>query len=147
MDFERFLLAQDGTYADATHELAAGRKESHWMWFIFPQVAGLGNSSTTIYYAINSLADAKSYAAHPILGARLRECTSLLLAATGSTAVEIMGRIDAMKLHSSMTLFHAAVPEELEFGEVLDRFYAGVQDAATLRILADWGPDPDSVGP
>ncbi len=159
MDFDRFLDAQQGMYDGVKAELGAGRKRGHWMWFVFPQAAGLGRSPTAQYYGITSLAGAAAYAAHPVLGARLRECAGLLLAAPGESAADIMGQVDAMKLRSSVTLFQAAAPGEAVYGQVLDRFYDGIPDAATLRILAGWGvqaagPEgtaggqgPDSVGP
>ena len=139
MDFDRFLDAQQGMYDGVKAELGAGRKRGHWMWFVFPQAAGLGRSTTAQFYGITSMAGAVAYAAHPVLGARLRECAGLLLAVPGTSAVEILGQVDAMKLRSSMALFQAAAPGESVFGEVLDRFYDGVPDAATLRIVAAWG--------
>lgn len=137
-DLERFVAAQSRVYDDVKAELAAGRKTSHWMWFVFPQVAGLGASDFARLYAIDSLAEAVSYAAHPILGVRLRECARLVLNVPGLSAVDILGQMDARKLHSSMALFVHAVPEEPLFGEVLERFYGGLPDPATETILARW---------
>jgi uncharacterized protein (DUF1810 family) len=135
---QRFLDAQDagGTYERALGELRAGRKTSHWMWFVFPQIAGLGHSAMSREYAISSLAEAKAYLAHPVLGPRLRECSRALLEHGDSSALEILGEIDAVKLRSSMTLFARAAPEKPVFREVLDRFYGGAIDEATERLLA-----------
>jgi uncharacterized protein (DUF1810 family) len=136
-DLQRFIAAQDaaGTYERALSELRAGHKRSHWIWFVFPQVAGLGNSPNARTYAISSLAEAKAYAADPLLGPRLLECARALLAIEGKSAPEILGEIDAIKLCSSMTLFAAAAPGEPLFGEVLDRYFDGAADAATERRL------------
>jgi uncharacterized protein (DUF1810 family) len=125
-DLERFLAAQDegGTYARALAELRAGRKTSHWMWFVFPQEAGLGQSAMSRRYAIGSLDEARAYLAHPLLGARLRECAAALLAVEGRSAVAILGEVDALKLRSSMTLFAAADPGEPLFPAVLERYFA-----------------------
>ena len=121
-DFDRFLVAQELVYDGVLSELRRGRKTSHWMWFIFPQVAGLGHSAMSQRFAIASLDEARAYLAHPILGARLLECAALVLATTGRTAEAILGLIDGMKLRSSMTLFHRAAPEEPIFGQVLGSF-------------------------
>ncbi|POH60146.1 DUF1810 domain-containing protein [Arthrobacter glacialis] len=137
-DLNRFVAAQSRVYDDVKAELAAGRKTSHWMWFVFPQVAGLGSSDYAKLYAISSLAEAVSYATHPVLGTRLRECAQLVLNVPGLSAVEILGGMDAKKLQSSMALFAAAAPEEPVFGEVLERFYGGMPDPATEAILAQW---------
>jgi uncharacterized protein (DUF1810 family) len=136
-DLQRFVAAQDaaGTYERALAELRAGRKQSHWMWFVFPQIAGLGHSSNARTYAISSLAEAKAYIAHPVLGLRLLECTRTLIALERTSAVEILGEIDAAKLRSSMTLFATAAPDEPLFGQVLDRYFGGEADAATERRL------------
>ena len=130
-DLERFVAAQDRVYADVVEELRHGRKTGHWMWFVFPQIAGLGFSPMSQRYAISSLEEARAYLAHPTLGARLRECARLLLETTGRTAEDIFGSIDAMKLRSSMTLFGRAVPQEPLFGQVLNRFFGGVPDDTT----------------
>ena len=135
-DLERFVLAQAPVYGDVVEELRRGRKTSHWMWFVFPQVAGLGLSGMSRRYAIASLDEARAYLAHPILGPRLRECAGLLLASGGSSAEAILGGIDAVKLRSSMTLFHRAAPDEPLFQAVLDRYYGGVPDDATDARLA-----------
>ena len=141
---ERFVLAQDraGTYARAVAELRAGRKQSHWMWFVFPQIAGLGSSPMAQEFAIRSLAEARAYLAHPVLGPRLAECARILNAApAGVSAMEIFGSVDAMKLRSSMTLFAAAAPEEQAssggqaFTDVLARYFDGQPDQATLERL------------
>jgi len=130
-DLGRFVSAQEGVYAGVLDELRRGRKVGHWIWFIFPQVAGLGYSAMSQQYAISSLDEARAYLAHPVLGARLRECAAVVLATTGRTALEIFGSIDAMKLRSSMTLFHRAVPDEPVFAQVLERYYDGKADDAT----------------
>jgi len=134
---ERFVTAQDsgGTYRRALAELRAGRKTSHWMWFIFPQVAGLGFSSMAQRFAISGIAEARAYLGHPVLGPRLRECAGALIAVEDSTADRILGPVDAMKLRSSMTLFAAAGPQDTAFGEVLTRYFDGRPDEATLARL------------
>jgi uncharacterized protein (DUF1810 family) len=134
---ERLVRAQDsgGTYPQAVAELRAGRKVSHWMWFIFPQVAGLGFSSMSQRYAISGLAEARAYLKHPVLGPRLGECARILADTDGGTAGDIVGPVDAMKLRSSMTLFAAAAPDEPVFGEVLAKYFGGVPDEATLARL------------
>ncbi len=134
-DLERFVRAQQGVYDGVVDELRAGRKVGHWIWFIFPQIAGLGHSATSRMYAISSLDEARAYLAHPVLGPRLRECAAIVLATRGRTALEIFGSIDAMKLRSSMTLFHRAAPEEPVFEHVLERYYDGVADEATEARL------------
>jgi uncharacterized protein (DUF1810 family) len=130
---ERFVAAQDErrTYERVVAELNAGRKVSHWMWFIFPQVGGLGSSEMSRRYAIGTLAEARAYLDHPVLGARLRECAGLVAASGARDAEEIFGGIDAQKLRSSMTLFRRAAPDEPVFATVLDRFYGGRLDPAT----------------
>lgn len=137
MDLDRFVVAQDrdATYDRALAELRAGRKTSHWMWFVFPQLAGLGRSPTAQAYAIADLAEARAYLAHEVLGLRLRECCRALLGLEGVSADQVLGGVDATKLRSSMTLFALAAPEEPVFPEVLDRFYAGEQDPLTARLL------------
>ncbi len=134
---ERFVRAQDagGTYERALSELRAGRKVSHWMWFVFPQLAGLGRSSTSRRYAIASLEEAGEYLDHPILGHRLRECARVLAALRERSAEEVFGALDAHKLHSSMTLFLRARPQEEVFEQVLDRYFGGRPDGATDRLL------------
>jgi len=135
-DLERFVQAQDqgGTYDRALTELRAGRKTSHWMWFVFPQIAGLGRSATAQRYAIESLDEARAYLDHPVLGPRLRGCAAVLTALSGSTAEQILGGIDAMKLRSSMTLFSLAAPGEAIFTEVLEHYFEGAPDEGTVRL-------------
>jgi len=135
-DLERFRQAQAQTYAQALAELRAGRKTSHWMWFVFPQVAGLGSSPMARRYAIASLAEARAYLADPVLGARLRECVRAINAHDGLSAHDIFGWPDEMKLRSSLTLFAQAAPGETAFAEALDRCFGGEPDAATLERLA-----------
>ena len=134
----RFIDAQDagGTYDSAMAELRAGRKVSHWMWFVFPQIAGLGRSPMAKMYAIGSLAEAQAYLADPVLGPRLLEATRVVAELSGSTAEEIFGAVDAIKLRSSMTLFARAAPGEPLFQRVLDRYFGGVADDETDRRLA-----------
>ena len=131
-DLQRFVDAQASVYEQARREMEAGRKQSHWMWFIFPQIAGLGQSPISIRFAIGSLDEAKAYLAHPVLGARLRECARLALEAEGKTARDIFGSIDEVKFRSSMTLFARAAPAEDLFQRCLDKYFAGASDPATL---------------
>jgi uncharacterized protein (DUF1810 family) len=134
-NLERFVEAQAPVYDRARRELRGGRKESHWMWFIFPQIAGLGLSPTSVRFAISSLDEAKAYLAHPILGPRLQECATLALDAEGRTAREIFGPVDEVKFSSSMTLFARAAPEEGVFQRCIDKYFAGQPDPATLARL------------
>ncbi|WFU44839.1 DUF1810 domain-containing protein [Bradyrhizobium sp. CB82] len=134
-DLERFVQAQNDVYPGVVRELSAGRKRSHWMWFIFPQVAGLGFSAMSQRYAIGSRAEAEAYLAHPVLGPRLIECTGLLLAVKDRSINAILGAPDDAKFRSSMTLFEA-VSDEAIFGQALVRYFAGERDGATLEILA-----------
>lgn len=135
-DLERFLRAQSGgVYDTALRELRAGRKTTHWMWFVFPQIKGLGRSDMAQRYAISSLAEARAYLAHPVLGTRLRDAASVLLEVQGHTAEQILGSIDARKLRSSMTLFGRADPSEPVFAGVLERYFEGREDEATLDRL------------
>jgi uncharacterized protein (DUF1810 family) len=133
----RFEEAQDAgdTYGAALSELRAGRKATHWIWFVFPQIAGLGRSPTAQRFAIASLDEARAYLEHPVLGPRLLESTRALTEQTGRTAEEIFGPVDAMKLRSSMTLFDRAAPDEPVFRQVLDRYFGGVADDATEARL------------
>lgn len=131
----RFVQAQDGPYADALDELRAGRKASHWMWFVFPQVAGLGSSPTSQRYAIASLDEARAYLLHPVLGPRLVECARAVLSHPELTPREIMGSPDDAKLRSSMTLFARVADSEPVFQQVLDTFFAGEHDARTVELL------------
>jgi uncharacterized protein (DUF1810 family) len=136
-DLDRFVAAQDAgdTYRRALGELRAGAKTSHWMWFVFPQIAGLGSSAMARAYAIGSLAEARAYLRHPVLGPRLLECAHAMAGNAGRTAVQILGGIDAQKLQSCMTLFLRAEPQQGVFAVVLDRFYRGEPDPATDRLL------------
>jgi uncharacterized protein (DUF1810 family) len=137
VDSQRFVDAQDrgGAYDRAVDELKAGRKATHWMWFVFPQLAGLGRSETARKHAINSLAEAQAYLEHPILGRRLAECVRLLVAHRGKTAQQIFDDVDALKLRSSMTLFSRAAPDTQPFQDILDRYYEGRPDKATVQRL------------
>jgi len=132
---ERFLAAQEPVYEKVREELQEGRKRSHWMWFVFPQLEGLGASAMAQRYAIRSLAEAHAYLAHPLLGARLKECVGLVNKVEGRSAHEIFGSPDDLKFHSSMTLFAAAAPQEPLFGEALDKYFAGRGDPLTLAKL------------
>jgi uncharacterized protein (DUF1810 family) len=136
-DLRRFVAAQDEhrTYEAAVAELRSGRKLSHWMWFVFPQIAGLGRSAMSRRYAISSLAEARAYLEHPVLGPRLIESAQILSELQGSSAEEIFGGIDAVKLRSSMTLFTRADPANPLFGHVLDTYFSGVPDRATEALL------------
>jgi uncharacterized protein (DUF1810 family) len=124
--------AQAPVYEQVRRELKVGRKESHWMWFIFPQIAGLGQSPMSIRFAIASLGEAEAYLAHPVLGARLRECAQLTLDVEGKTARDIFGGIDEMKFRSSMTLFARAAPDDGIFQRCIDKYFVGAPDPATL---------------
>ena len=135
-DLDRFLAEQAHVYGGVLDELRRGRKTGHWIWFIFPQIAGLGYSAMSQRFAIASLDEARAYLAHPVLGARLRDCAEVLLGIEGQSAEAILGSIDARKLRSSMTLFHRAAPDEPVFAEVLDRYFDGVPDELTDDRLA-----------
>ncbi|HUB40978.1 MAG TPA: DUF1810 domain-containing protein [Streptosporangiaceae bacterium] len=132
-DLQRFVVAQDagGTYDRAIAEIRQGRKTSHWMWFVFPQIAGLGHSPTSRLYAISSLAEARAYLAHPVLGPRLAECAEIVCGVRGRSAEQIFGGIDAQKLRSSATLFALADPATQVFRRVLDQYFDGAPDPAT----------------
>jgi uncharacterized protein (DUF1810 family) len=134
-DLERFVEAQDVVYQDVRRELAAGRKATHWMWFVFPQLRGLGRSATARYFGIGSRDEAAAYLQHPVLGARLRECVGLVLAVDGSSAHAIFGSPDDLKVCSSMTLFAAIAPSEPLFRRALDKYFGGAPDPATSEIL------------
>ena len=140
-ELERFVAAQDqgGTYDAAVAELRGRRKRTHWMWFVFPQIAGLGQSPISRRYAISSLAEAQAYLAHPVLGPRLIECAEIVRDLRAPSAEDIFGGIDAMKLRSSMTLFARAGPSNPVFGEVLEAYFDGAPDQATERMLARAG--------
>ena len=139
-NLERFVDAQDDAYERALAEIARGRKTTHWMWFIFPQIEGLGSSAMAERYAIGSLAEARAYLEHPLLGARYRRCVSALQDLVGTTAEKIFGDIDARKLFSSLTLFAEAAPSDRLFAAALDRWLSGRRDPRTLaRLDADAG--------
>jgi uncharacterized protein (DUF1810 family) len=134
-DLARFVAAQAPIYAQALAELRAGRKRSHWMWFVFPQFAGLGTSDMARRYAIESRAEAAAYLDHPLLGPRLVECAQALLAVGGRSIDDILGFPDNLKLQSSMTLFAAQLDADPAFAQVLERYYGGTRDARTLELL------------
>ncbi len=134
-DLARFVNAQEGVYEQALEELNAGNKRSHWMWFIFPQIAGLGRTATAQRYAIADLDEARAYLAHPVLGPRLAECARALLSVQGRSATQILGTPDDLKLVSSMSLFAHAAGDPAVFRAVLDRYYGGEDDPATLQRL------------
>lgn len=132
---ERFVAAQDKVYETVLEELSQGKKQSHWMWFIFPQTAGLGRTETAKKYALGSLDEAKAYLSHPVLGARLLECTKLVLAIDGKSANTIFGHPDDLKFKSSMTLFLLAAPNTKVFQSAIDKFYNGDKDELTVEII------------
>ena len=134
-DLDRFVRAQDGVHAVALAELRRGRKSSHWMWFVFPQLAGLGRSATAERYAVTGPDEARAYLAHPVLGSRLAEVTDAAATAPASSVDALMGGIDALKLRSSMTLFAAVAPDPAPFRRVLDRWWDGAEDDRTLALL------------
>ncbi len=136
---DRFVEAQERVYPDVLAELRSGAKRSHWMWFIFPQVEGLGQSPTSRFYSIKSLEEARQYLAHPILGARLLECSRVLLSLEGRTAHEIFGAPDDMKLRSCMTLFGSVAGSDKTFAAVLDKYFDGKRDPRTLELLKQLG--------
>jgi uncharacterized protein (DUF1810 family) len=134
-ELERFVTAQDPVFARVLAELKQGRKTSHWMWFVFPQIAGLGSSAMAQRFAISSLAEARAYLDHPLLGSRLGQCVTILLDVEGRNAHDIFGSPDDMKFHSSLTLFSRAAPRESLFRTALDRYFSGRPDQATLDRL------------
>ena len=135
-DLQRFVAAQARVYADVEAELKEGAKSSHWMWFVFPQLKGLGRSSTALHYGIGSLDEARAYWRHPLLGARLQQCCAWLMALPQErTAAQVFGSIDTLKLRSCLTLFERAAPDEPQFPALLERFYGGERDGATLALL------------
>ena len=134
-DLARFVTAQEDIYREALAELRAGRKQSHWMWFVFPQIAGLGHSPIAIRYAIHSAAEARAWLAHPVLGPRLRECVAAMLVHRDQRPEAILGGIDAMKFRSSMTLFEHVADDPAPFAAALDAFYDGARDERTLELL------------
>ena len=135
-DLERFIRAQDPVYSQVLAELRAGRKRSHWMWYVFPQLAGLGHSATARFYALTGPGEASAYLAHPVLGSRLQECSETLLKPRNITAFSVFGYPDELKLRSSMTLFAEVSAPGSVFVRVLDRFFAGQRDSNTLQLLA-----------
>lgn len=134
-DLERFVQAQAPVYDTVVEELRAGAKRTHWMWFVFPQLAALGRSATARYYGIADLAQAGAYLRHPVLGPRLVHCARLVLALEGRSASQVFGFPDELKLRSCMTLFESVAHSDPVFGQVLDRLYGGERDSATLRLL------------
>lgn len=138
-DLQRFVEAQDRVYDDARRELAAGRKTTHWMWFVFPQLRGLGRSATAHHYGIASREEALAYLDDPLLGRRLRDCTELVLALPGRSAHAIFGSPDDLKFRSSMTLFAAVAPGHSPFRRALEKYFDGVPDEATLALLRGSG--------
>jgi len=138
-DLQRFESAQAPVFAQAVAELAAGRKTSHWMWFVFPQLAALGRSATARHFGIASGAEALAYWQHLVLGSRLRHCTGLVLAVQGRSALQIFHAPDHLKFCSCMTLFGAVAPQEPMFRQALDKYYGGQGDALTLALLAGEG--------
>ncbi|MCC2955717.1 DUF1810 domain-containing protein [Massilia sp. IC2-477] len=134
-DLQRFVDAQDPVYDTVVAELRTGRKRSHWMWFIFPQLAGLGRSEMAQRYAIRSADEAAAYLAHPVLGARLRECAGIVVALDADTIEDVFGTPDDMKFHSSMTLFADVAPDEAVFQGCIDRWFDGAPDRNTLALL------------
>jgi uncharacterized protein (DUF1810 family) len=131
----RFVSAQQDIYAQAVKELHSGKKTTHWMWFIFPQIDGLGHSPTAKYYSVKNIEEAKEYAAHPVLGKRLLECCNILLETNGSSADEIFGYPDNLKLKSCLTLFNYVATGQQVFGELLKKYFGGEKDEQTLSIL------------
>ncbi|MES2940569.1 MAG: DUF1810 domain-containing protein [Pseudomonadota bacterium] len=144
-DLQRFVTAQAPVMPAVTAELKAGAKRSHWMWFVFPQLAALGRSSTARHYGIASLDEARAYLAHPVLGPRLKDCCRLLLGVQSRSAHQVFGSPDDLKLRSCLTLFHHADPAETVFTQCLDRYYAGVPDTATAGLLGLGNGGPESA--
>ena len=135
--FNEFVTAQDRCYDQVREELSAGRKTTHWMWFVFPQISGLGSSAMAVKFAIHSLDEAKRYLQHPLLGHRLRECTRLVLTVHDKSIDSILGSPDKAKFRSCMTLFAAAAPDVPMFRTALDKYFGGTQDPKTLEILGE----------
>jgi uncharacterized protein (DUF1810 family) len=135
-DLRRYVDAQDAVYETVLAELRNGAKRSHWIWFVFPQLRGLGRSPTAARFGIASLEEASAYLAHPVLGRRLRECTRLVAAIDGRSVDEIFGWPDNLKVRSSMTLFARATDDDADFRTVLDKFYGGEEDPATVELLS-----------
>lgn len=135
-NLQRFLDAQASIYDRVLAELRSGEKQTHWMWFIFPQIAGLGSSSTARFYAISSVAEADTFLRHPVLGARLKECTELVLHVSGKTAFDVFGSPDDVKFRSCMTLFDRVAPNDGLFDRVLAKYFNGERDPRTLQLLS-----------
>jgi len=140
-NLDRFVEAQASNYDDALAELRAGQKQTHWSWYVFPQVRGLGSSPMSVRYAIGSVAEARAFLAHAVLGGRLRDCVKAMMAHRGLSADRILGDIDAQKFRSCLTLFAQAAPSEPIFNDALKRYFDGVQDAKTLSILNRQPPE------
>ena len=134
-DLQRFVDAQDAVYARVKEELARGAKASHWMWFVFPQLKGLGRSAIAQHYGIASREEAQAYWRHPVLGPRLKECTELVVAVAGKTALQVFGPPDDLKFCSSMTLFERVVPDEPAFGRAIEKYFGGARDARTIGLM------------
>src|SRR5450432_780053 len=135
-DLKRFVDAQAKDYSRALAELREGKKLTHWIWYVLPQLRGLGSSSRANFYGIGSQSEASAYLTHPVLGQRLRECVAAMNGLNGVTAVEVLGRTDAAKLQSCLTLFRSVDPERSDFSEALDKYFAGAPDVRTLELLA-----------
>ena len=135
-DLSRFVIAQSKVYSYALAELRAGKKETHWIWYVLPQLRGLGSSSRAIFYGIGSAQEAEAYLSHAVLGPRLRECVAAMNALDGLSAVQVLGQIDAAKFRSCLTLFRSVDPREIVFSEALDKFFSGVPDEASLDLLS-----------
>jgi uncharacterized protein (DUF1810 family) len=146
-DLQRFVDAQAHTYDQALAELRAGQKRTHWMWFVFPQIAGLGRSGMAQRFAIRDLDEAKAYLAHPVLGRRLVDCAKALTALDTGDAEQVFGPVDALKLHSSMTLFATASPDEPVIREVLDHYFGGALDEGTTNVLSKGDAGPGTALP
>lgn len=131
----RFVEAQARDYAQALAELRAGRKQTHWIWYVLPQLRGLGTSARADFYGIGSAQEAAAYLAHPVLGPRLRECVAAMNALDGPSAIQVLGPVDAAKFRSCLTLFRAVDPYDVTFGEALTKYFAGVPDERSLRLL------------
>lgn len=145
-DLGRFVRAQDGNYEQALSEIRSGRKRTHWMWYIFPQIDGLAQSPISKHFSIKGLEEARAYLAHPLLGARLLECGEAVVALEGRSAAEVFGYPDDLKLRSSATLFAAVLPPGSVFARLLAKYYAGVPDEKTLRLL-DRSPEAGGRSP
>lgn len=138
---ERFVEAQAKDHARALAELRSGRKRTHWIWYVLPQLRGLGSSAMATFYGIGSAQEARAYLAHPVLGPRLRECVAAINALAGSSAVNVLGEVDAAKFRSCLTLFAFVEPEDEAFGQALKRYFAGVADERSLALLGASPPD------